>query len=55
MISLSHKDVREKRHEFEASWICDATKGLHKIIPFQSRQEIERNAEDEIEREMMGE
>lgn len=55
MIGLAHKDSREKRFEFEASWICDATNGLHRVIPFNRRVAEEKKADEEIEREMMEE
>ena len=32
MICMSHKENREKRFEFEASWMTEETGRLHKII-----------------------
>jgi 20S proteasome subunit alpha 7 len=55
MIALSHKESKEKRFEFEASWICDATNGQHKIIAKDSRRTLEKLAEDQIQTEMMEE
>jgi 20S proteasome subunit alpha 7 len=55
MIVLAHKEMREKRFEFEASWISDATKGIHKIIDKDIRKAVEKEAEDQVEREMMEE
>jgi 20S proteasome subunit alpha 7 len=55
MIGLSHKDSKEKRFEFEASWICDATNGQHKIIAKDARKTLEKVAEEEIQKEMMEE
>lgn len=55
MIVLGHKEMREKRFEFEASWICEATNGIHKIIDKDVRKAVEKEAEDQIEREMMEE
>lgn len=55
MIWMSHKENREKRFEFEASWICDETNGKHQIIPKELRNSAETWAEEEIERENFGE
>ena len=55
MIVLSHKENREKRYEFEASWICNNTKDIHKIIDFDTRKNIEKAAEELVEKEMMEE
>jgi 20S proteasome subunit alpha 7 len=55
MIVMSHKENREKRYEFEASWICNQTKGVHKIIDYKIRKDIEKAAEEQVEKEMMEE
>lgn len=55
MIVLAHKEMREKRFEFEASWVCKATAGIHKIIDKDIRKAIEKEAEEQVEREMMEE
>lgn len=55
MIVLSHKEMREKRFEFEASVISAATNGVHKIIPKELRVAAEKAAEEQIENEMMEE
>lgn len=55
MIVLSHKEIREKRFEFEASVISGETKGIHKIIPKEQRILAEKTAEEQIESEMMEE
>ena len=55
MVVLAHKEIREKRFEFEASWISDQTKGIHKIIDSDVRKAVEKEAEHQIEKEMMEE
>jgi 20S proteasome subunit alpha 7 len=55
MIVLGHKEMREKRFEFEASWICQASDNIHKIIDKDVRVAVEKEAEDQVEKEMMEE
>lgn len=55
MIVLSHKEIREKRFEFEASVVSNGTHGIHKIVDQAVRKTIEKEAEEQLEREMMEE
>ena len=52
MITLCHKEAKEKRYEFEASWISDGTEGVHRIVPKDRRDEEEARAQAEIDTEM---
>lgn len=55
MVCLAHKEAREKRYEFEASWICEGSNNLHRIVPKAVRDQAEQAAEAQIEQEMMEE
>jgi 20S proteasome subunit alpha 7 len=54
MLSMGNKDAREKRFEFEASWICSETNRVHKSIDKLLRNDAKQWAEEEIEKEAYG-
>eukprot|EP01015_Nassula_variabilis_P030725 TRINITY_DN679_c0_g1_i12.p1 TRINITY_DN679_c0_g1~~TRINITY_DN679_c0_g1_i12.p1 ORF type:complete len:249 (-),score=34.64 TRINITY_DN679_c0_g1_i12:94-840(-) len=55
IINLCHEEFKEKRFEVELSWICAETNYQHQLVPLQLRDEVDKKAKDEIEREQMGE
>jgi len=55
MLAMGNKDAREKRFEFEASWLCNETGRVHKLVDRLLRDDAKVWAEEEIEKEAYGE
>jgi len=55
MCAMGNKDAREKRFEFEASWITADTNRVHQFVAKNLRVEAKTWADEEIEKEAYGE
>lgn len=47
----AHEEFKEKTYEFEASWICSFSNGEHKIIEAEIRDQLRKQAEDDLDEE----
>jgi len=54
MLHLCHEEFKDKKYELEISWICDATEKVHKKIPKDLQEEVEKKALKSIEEDQMG-
>lgn len=50
----SHEESREKKYEYEISWICEETNHDHKLVSKELIAEAVQKAETAIEEEQMG-
>lgn len=49
IIYVVHDEVKDKAFEMELSWVCEASQGLHKMVPQQIAQEAEELAKKSLE------
>ena len=50
-IVKAHEEFKEKTYEFEASWVGSHTGGSHELIDWNLRNELRKQAEDELDEE----
>ena len=50
----AHEESREKKYEYELSWICEESDHVHKMVPEALVKDAEEKANAEIEEEEMG-
>ena len=50
-IVRAHEEFKEKTYELEMSWVGSFNQGRHGIVPHEKRDELRKQAEDELEEE----
>jgi len=55
MLHLCHEEFKEKKFEFELSWVCADSKNKHELVPKELREDAEKRALESIEADEMAE
>mmetsp|Transcript_34895 Transcript_34895/g.31418 ORF Transcript_34895/g.31418 Transcript_34895/m.31418 type:complete len:146 (+) Transcript_34895:342-779(+) len=55
MLHRAHDEQKGKKLELEISWVCEASKNKHELIPKDLLEKADQEAQDEIEKEETGE
>lgn len=50
-IVRAHEEFKEKTYEFETSWVGSFNDAKHKIVELEKRQQLRKQAEDELDEE----